>query len=48
MKRFLSMLLILALLGAAGGAYAEPLRDSDLKISAPSAVLMEKETGELL
>ena len=42
------MLLILALLGAAGGAYAEPLRDSDLKISAPSAVLMEKETGELL
>ncbi len=48
MKRFLSVILILALLGTVAGAYAEPLRDGDLKISAPSAVLMEKETGELL
>ena len=48
MKRFLSILLILALSGVSGGVYAEPLRDDDLRISAPSAVLMEKETGELL
>jgi D-alanyl-D-alanine carboxypeptidase (penicillin-binding protein 5/6) len=27
---------------------AEPLRDNDLKIAAPYAVLMEKETGEIL
>ena len=48
MKRFLSLTLILVLLGVSGAAHAEPLRDNDLKISAPSAVLMEKETGELL
>ncbi len=48
MKRFLSFWLILALLGGCGAARAEPLRDNELKISAPSAVLMEKETGELL
>ncbi|MBR0208399.1 MAG: D-alanyl-D-alanine carboxypeptidase [Oscillospiraceae bacterium] len=48
MKRFLSAILILALLGVPGAAAAEPLRDNALKISAPSAVLMEKETGELL
>ena len=48
MKRFLSVMLILALLGIPGAASAEPLRDDDLKIAAPSAVLMEKETGELL
>ena len=47
-KRFLSICLILALLGISAPAGAEPLRDGDLKISAPSAVLMEKETGELL
>ena len=41
-------MLILVLLGSAGGVYAEPLRDGELKIAAPSAVLMEKETGELL
>jgi len=29
-------------------AAAEPLRDNDLKIAAPYAVLMEKETGEVL
>ena len=48
MKRLLCVALILALLGVSGAAQAEPLRDNDLKISAPSAVLMEKETGELL
>ena len=47
MKRLLSFALIFALLGS-GVVYAEPLRDNDLKISAPSAVLMEKTTGELL
>ena len=48
MKRFLCICLILALLCPCAAAQAEPLRDGDLKISAPSAVLMEKETGELL
>ena len=48
MKRLLSFWLVLSLLGVSGAARAEPLRDNDLKISAPSAVLMEKETGELL
>ncbi len=48
MKRLLSLGLILALLCFPGAAGAEPLRDGDLKISAPSAVLMEKETGTLL
>jgi len=38
-KRFLSLMLILVLLGSAGGVYAEPLRDGELKIAAPSAVL---------
>ena len=47
-KRLLSFALVLALLGSSGGVRAEPLRDGDLKISAPNAVLMEKETGELL
>ena len=41
-------MLILVLLGSAGGVYAEPLRDGELKIAAPSAVLMDRETGELL
>ena len=48
MKRLLSFWLVLSLLGVSGAARAEPLRDDELKISAPSAVLMEKETGELL
>jgi D-alanyl-D-alanine carboxypeptidase (penicillin-binding protein 5/6) len=47
-KRLLSFALILALLGPPGLVRAEPLRDDELKISAPCAVLMEKETGELL
>lgn len=48
MKRFCSLLLSLLLLWPAGAVFAEPLHDDDLKIAAPSAVLMEKETGELL
>ena len=47
MKRLLSVLLLLFLLPR-GMASAEPLRDGDLKIAAPYAVLMEKETGEVL
>ena len=47
MKRLLSFALAFALLGL-GHVHAEPLRDNDLKISAPSAVLMEKVPGELL
>ncbi len=48
MKRLLCFCLLLALLSRSVPAHAEPLRDNDLKISAPSAVLMEKATGELL
>ena len=48
MKRLLSFALVLALLGFSGAVRAEPLRDGELKISAPNAVLIEKETGELL
>ncbi len=47
MRRILSIGLILVLLGLPA-AQAEPLRDGELKIAAPSAVLMEKQTGELL
>ena len=47
-KRLLSLALVLALLGLPTAASAEPLRDGELKIAAPCAVLMEKETGELL
>ena len=46
-RRILSIGLILVLLGLPA-AQAEPLRDGELKIAAPSAVLMEKQTGELL
>ena len=47
MKRMLSLLAALLLLPLPKTA-AEPLRDNDLKIAAPYAVLMEKETGEIL
>ena len=47
MKRMLSVLAALLLLPLPKMA-AEPLRDNDLKIAAPYAVLMEKETGEIL
>lgn len=47
MKRILCFLLIAALLSST--AYAiEPLHDKDMDIAAPSAILMEKETGEIL
>ena len=51
MKRTLCFTLILAFLFSLGSvsAYAvEPLRDDDIQISAPSAILMEKTTGEIL
>ena len=48
MKRLFSFILLFALLAFPAPARAEPLRDEALKISAPCAVLMEKETGELL
>ena len=47
MKRMLCLLAALLLLPLPKIA-AEPLRDNDLKIAAPYAVLMEKETGEIL
>lgn len=47
MKRFLCLFFLFLLLPGAV-ACAEPLRDGDIDISAPSAVLMEKYTGELL
>ena len=47
MKRMVSLLAALLVLGMPKAA-AEPLRDNDLKIAAPYAVLMEKETGEVL
>lgn len=49
MKRTMLFILCFALLLGAVPAYGEePLRGSDISISAPSAVLMEKETGEIL
>lgn len=48
MKRILCFTLLFALL-LSGRAYAiSPLRDGEIQISAPSAILMEKETGEVL
>lgn len=47
MKRIICFLLIAAILSST--AYAiEPLHDGDMDILAPSAILMEKETGEIL
>ena len=49
MKRTVLFILCFALLlGPAPAFCEEPLRDGDITISAPSAVLMERETGELL
>ncbi len=51
MKRMLSFLLVFVLLLPLSGAPAqalEPLQDGDIEISAPSAILMEKSTGEIL
>ena len=47
MKRAICFVLVLLLLLPAA-ASAEPLRDDELRISAPCAVLMEKTTGQLL
>ena len=47
MKRFICFFLLFAVL-LCPAASAEPLRDGDISISAPSAILMEKYTGEML
>ncbi len=47
MKRFICFFLLFAVL-LLPAASAEPLRDGDISISAPSAILMEKYTGEVL
>ena len=47
MKRFICFFLLFAVL-LCPAASAEPLRDGDISISAPSAILMEKYTGEVL
>lgn len=48
MKKTVLFVLCFALILGGGRAFAEPLRDGDIAVSAPSAVLMEKTTGELL
>ena len=48
MKKILCcVLVIMSLLGTTAQAL-EPLKDGDIQITAPSAILMEKETGEIL
>ena len=48
MNRILSLILAIACLLPTGAMAAEPLRDGDIDITAPSAVLMEKSTGVIL
>lgn len=49
MKKLLCSALAAAiLLSICPAAFAEPLKDGDISIAAPSAILMEKETGEVL
>ena len=48
MKRFICFALALLMLMGGMSAYAAPLKDDDIGISAPSALLMEKSTGEVL
>lgn len=48
MKKTLCVLLAFALLLGGATAYAAPLRDDDIQLAAPSALLMEKSTGEVL
>lgn len=48
MKRFICFALVLLLLMGSLSAYAAPLKDDDIEIAAPSALLMEKSTGEVL
>lgn len=47
MKRTLCFIMIFSFL-LITSARAEPLRDGDIEIKAPSALLMEKSTGEVL
>ena len=47
MKRVFCFCLLFALL-LGTRAYAEPLRDDAIRIAAPSAILIEKETGQVL
>lgn len=47
MKRTLCLIIAFAALLSVA-AYAEPLRDNDIQLAAPSALLMEKTTGEVL
>ena len=48
MNRILSLLMALACLLPTGAMGTQTLRDDDIDITAPSAVLMEKSTGEIL
>ena len=48
MKRFLVFLLVFSLLSLPVMAEAAPLRDDDIPLSAPSAVLMEQSSGTIL
>ena len=48
MNRILSFIMAIACLLPTGAMASAPLRDGDIDITAPSAILMEKETGEVL
>ena len=48
MKKILCLLLILPLLGGGRAHALETLRDGDIPVDAPSAILMERETGTVL
>jgi len=48
MKKVICICLVIAFIFSGRTAYAAPLKDGDIAISAASAVLMEKTTGELL
>ncbi len=48
MKRTLCLLLLLAGLLSGPGYASEPLRDGDLPIAAPAAILLEQQTGRVL
>lgn len=48
MKKVICICLVLVFIFGSSTAYAAPLKDGDIAISAASAVLMEKATGELL
>ena len=48
MNRILSLIMAVACLLPTGAMASAPLRDGDIDINAPSAILMEKSTGEIL